>query len=139
MIDAAPARAITIRSAGPTDQAYVGATMAEQLSRGGRNRQHDSNATVDRVLDADTTRVIVAVEDGRIIGWLAYAAIPRVRAVLFMYVRNKHRQQGVARRLVDAAWPKRTGAWIHGGLHGGSTKMLLERFATTEMPLEELL
>ena len=127
---------MSICSAGPQDQAFVAATFAEQLSRGGRT---DANATVDRVLDSDVTRVLIAVEQGRIIGWLAYAAIPRVRAVLFAYVRRPRRMQGIARELADAAWPARTGAWVHAGLCGGSTKTLLARFPATAMKLEELL
>lgn len=136
MIDAVPARAITIRSARPEDQAFVAATFAEQLSRG---NHADANTLVDRVLDASTTRVLVALENYRIVGWLAYAAIPRVRAVLFAYVRRPNREQGVARELIDVAWPRRAGSWVHGGLRGGSTKGLLARFSTTEMKLEELL
>jgi hypothetical protein len=136
VIDTAPTRAISIRSAGPTDHAFVAATFAEQLSR---CHHADANTIVDRVLDADTTRVLVAIENHRIVGWLAYAAIPRVRAVLFAYVRRPNRERGVARELTSAAWPRRTGSWVHAGLRGGSTKSLLQRFVTLEMPLEELL
>jgi ribosomal protein S18 acetylase RimI-like enzyme len=134
VIDVAPA--VMIRPARPDDQAFVAATWAEQLSRG---HHTDANAIVDRTLDSSTTRVLVAVEGGRIVGWLAYAAIPRVRAVLFAYVRRQHRMSGVARSLVDTAWPARTGAWVHAGLRGGSTKTLLQRFTATQMSLEELL
>jgi ribosomal protein S18 acetylase RimI-like enzyme len=136
VIAAAPSRAITIRSAGAGDQAFVAATFAEQLSRG---NHRDANAIVDRILDSEATRVLIATEDHRIVGWLAYAAIPRVRAVLFAYVRNKARGQGIARELTDAAWPRRAGSWVHAGLRGGSTKALLERFNATAMSLEELL
>lgn len=136
MIDAAPCRAISIRPAGPDDQAFVASTLAEQLTHSG---SHDANAIVDRVLDSDATRVLVAIESGRIVGWLAYAAIPRVRAVLFAYVRSKSRLQGVARELTESAWPRRTGSWVHGGLRGGSTKSLLARFQATEMDLSELI
>lgn len=136
MIAAAPSRALTIRPARAEDQAFVAATFAEQLSRG----NHDApNAIVDRVLDADATRVLVATENGRIVGWLAYAAIPRVRAVLFAYVRRQARGEGVARELCDAAWPAGVGAWVHAGLCGGSTRSVLERFPATEMNLDELL
>jgi len=127
---------MSIRPARADDQAFVAATFAEQLTRGGRT---DANAVVDRVLDSTSTRVLVAIEDHRIVGWLAYAPIPRVRAVLFAYVRSKRRLEGVARELCDAAWPRRSGTWVHAGLRGGSTKTLLQRFSATEMPLEELL
>ncbi len=130
----APTR--TVHAAGPVDQAFVAATFAEQLSRG---HHANANEIVDRVLDSTTTRVLVACDGGRIIGWLAYAAIPRVRAVLFAYVRRPDRSQGVARELVDAAWPGRTGTWVHAGLRGGSTKALLARFNATAMSLDDLL
>lgn len=136
MIAAAPASALTIRPAYPEDQAFVAATMSEQLQRG---RCTDANATVDRVLDSDSVRVLIALDGGRIVGWLAYAAIPRVRAVLFVYVRRSSRLQGVARALVDEAWPSRKGQWVHGGLTGTSTKTLLQRHSVVEMPLSDLL
>lgn len=136
MIAAAPSQALTIRPARADDQAFVAATFAEQLERG---HHQDANAIVDRVLDSDATRVLVATENGRIVGWLAYAAIPRVRAVLFMYVRRQARTRGVARELVDAAWPTGLGAWVHGGLRGGSTRALLGRFPAHGMDLSELL
>ena len=136
MIQAAPARAIAIRPGRADDQAFVAATMSEQLARG---HHDDANALVDRILDSESTRVLVAIENGRIVGWLAYAAIPRVRALLFLYVRRNDRMQGVARSLVDTAWPKRSGQYVHAGLRGGSTKSVLQRFSAIEMPLDELI
>lgn len=138
MIAAARTSSLTIRPARADDQAFVAATFAEQLQRG---HHQDANAVVDRVLDSSLTRVLVAVSGGqrRIVGWLAYANIPRVRALLFVYVRRQARTQGVARELVDSAWPARTGAWVHGGLRGGSTRALLQRFPALAMGLEELL
>lgn len=127
---------VTIRDALPEDQAFVSATFAEQLSRGGC---HDANAVVDRVIDSDSTRVLIALEHGRIVGWLAYAAIPKVRAVLFAYVRKNNRLGGVARDLATAAWPRNTGAWVHAGLRGSSTKALLQRFPATLVSLDDLL
>lgn len=138
MIAAAPSRAIEIRPARPDDQAFVGATFAEQLERG---HHRDANRIVDRILDSESVRVLIAADPdtGRIVGWLAYAAIPRVRAVLFAYVRSKLRLQGVVRELAEEAWPGSTRPWVHAGLRGSSTKSLLQRFAATEMDLGELL
>jgi predicted N-acetyltransferase YhbS len=130
------ATALSIRPARADDQAFVAATFAEQLARG---HHADANQVVDRVLDSTMTRVIVACDEGRILGWLAYSAIPRVRAVLFVYVRRQARERGVARELVDAAWPSRGGAWVHGGLRGATTRSLLERHRSTAMDLEDLL
>lgn len=137
MIAAAASPALSIRPARADDQAFVAATLVEQLSRGGMRRQ--ANSIADRVFDSTLTRVLVATEGGRIIGWLAYAAIPRVRCVLFAYVRKQHRGQGVARELVDTAWPERTGAWVTTGLSGGDTAGLTERFKPTSVGLEEVL
>lgn len=114
----------------------MSATFAEQLSRGGCR---DANATVDRIIDSDATRILIALEQGRIVGWLAYAAIPRVRAVLFLYVRRPNRLGGVAHSLCDTAWPRSTGAWVHAGLRGSSTKALLQRFPATLVSLDDLL
>jgi len=129
------APSLSIRPACADDQAFVAATFAEQLERG---RHQKPNAIVDRVLDSDRTRVLVALDGGRIAGWLAYAAIPRVRAVLFLYVRRQYRTGGVARELCDAAWLK-PAPWVHGGLRGTSTASLLQRYPATAMELEELL
>lgn len=136
MIAAAVERCTEIRPARPDDQAYVAATMAEQLKRGGHK---DANAIVDRVLDSDSVRVLVATSNDRIIGWIAYSAIPRVRALLFVFVRLNEQRAGVARELAAAAWPSRRGSWVHGGLRGMTTKSLLERHSAIEMALEDLL
>ena len=135
-------RDIRVRAAWPEDQAYVAATLADQLERGGHvgvNSSAGFVGLVDQIIDSPTTRVLVATEHHRIVGWLAYAAIPRVRAILFAYVRRHDRMQGVARKLADAAWPTGKGQWVHGGLRGGSTKALLQRYAAIEMPLGDLL
>jgi len=133
---AASSPTVTVRPAWPEDQAFVGSTFAEQLERGGHK---NGNRIADRVLNSDRVRVLIATDaDGRIVGWLAYVPMPRVRAVVFGYVRNKLRLQGIARELARAAWPK-GGAWVHGGLRGASTKGLLGQFKATEVKLEDLL
>lgn len=141
MIDLAPERAIVVRPARPDDQAFVTATMSEQLARAGSK---DANAIVDRVASSDAVRVLVAIDPDRppgrdCVGWLVFAPIPRVRAVLFVYVRRGNRNRGIAQTLVNAAWPKRSGQWVHAGLVGGSTRSLLQRFNAVEMPLSDLL
>lgn len=136
MIDAAPA-ALEIRAAWPQDQAFVAATFREQLAR--RSSYRDADRVVDRILDSQRTNILLAVDGKRLAGWLAYVEIPRVRAVLFAYVRKEYRGHGVARQLVDTAWPRRTGQWVHAGLAGGSTAKLLERFPSTEVDLGELI
>lgn len=144
MFSAAPSeRQIEIRQAWPQDQAFVAATFREQLARrhdGVTIRYRNADRIVDQILDSERTRVLVAVDGRRLIGWLAYVEMPRVRALLFAYVRRDDRLQGVARMLADAAWPRKTGSWVHAGLRGGSTRSLLQRYdGAIEMGLEELL
>ena len=137
-------REIDIRAAWPSDQAFVASTMREQLCR----RHGDiigmqfkrADILIDRILDSERTRVLVACDGKRIIGWLAYVEIPRVRALLFAYVRKDDREQGVAARLAAQAWPRATGKWVYpGGIQGYSAASLLRKFDVAEVDLEELL
>jgi hypothetical protein len=137
VIAAAEAPSFAIREACPDDAAFVAATFAEQLLRG---RHSDAHGTVNRVLDSRRVRILVAEgADGRLTGWLCYVPLVGARALVFAYVRNKHRLQGVGGALADRAWPDGVGRWVHPGLRGGSTSGLLRRFPATEVPLEELL
>lgn len=132
---------VEVRQAWPQDQAFVAATFREQLAR-----QHSlagygaADRVVDRVLDSDRARVLVALDGKRLIGWLAYVEMPRVRALLFAYVRKEYRGSGVARAMAAQAWPRQAGPWVHCGLRGGSTRQLLESHpGAIAMGLEELL
>ena len=134
----AASRQIDIRPAWPQDQAFVAATFREQLAR--RSSYRDADRIVDRILDSDRTRILLAVDGKRLVGWLAYVEIPRVRAVLFTYVRKEYRGGGLARQLVDTAWPRKSGSFVHaGGLAGGDTTRILARFPSTEVDLGELI
>jgi len=132
---------IDIRTAWPEDQAWVASTFREQLVRGQPAASYASvDRIVDRVLDSSRTHVLMATRGRRLIGWLAYVEMPRVRALLFCYVRKDDRGAGVARMLADQAWPRRAGQWVHAGLRGGTTAKLLERHRDAlEMDLGELL
>lgn len=132
-VDPAP---VVIRTGRPDDQAFVAATLAEQLQRG---HHAGANSIVDRIFDSPRVAVLIAERDNRIIGWLAYARIPRVRAVLFLYTRRADRTAGIARALTDSAFPTGRGQWVHAGLRGSSTKSVLQRFPAVEMTLGELL
>jgi hypothetical protein len=138
---ATDAASVEVRQAWPSDQAFVAATFREQLARQhGAAPYRTVDRVVDRILDSERTRVLVACEGKRLVGWLAYVEMPRVRAILFAYVRKDDRAKGVGAALADAAWPKRKGEWVHCGLRGGSTKQLLERYTTAiEMDLNELI
>lgn len=134
------APSIEVRKAWPDDQRFVAATFSEQLMRGQPAVSgQKADRVVDRVLDSERTRVLVASDGDRLVGWLAYVEIPRVRALLFTYVRKQYRGQGIAAALASQAWPSGAGQWVHAGLRGGSTKQLLERFSAVEMPLEDLI
>lgn len=137
MIPALDVLSPPIREARPDDAAFVAATFSEQLSRG---RHHDAHEIVNRVLDSKRVKVLVSVEDNyRLNGWLIYVPTPRVRALVFAYVRNKQRLNGLGRAMAAQAWPDREGRWVHAGLRGGSTSSLLRRFPSTEVLLEEML
>lgn len=84
---------MNIRPAIATDQAYVAATWV-------RNSRAD-NSLVDRLLDDARTRILIAEEHDRIIGWLAYCARPRV--LEYCYVRAPRRRERIASRLLEAA------------------------------------
>lgn len=141
VVQAHYAPAITIRAARPDDQKFVTRTMAAQLSPDKTPREYAAaNHIVNRVMGSARVRVLVAIaRDGRIIGWLAYTPIPRVKAVLFVYVRKDDRGGGIGRELARAAWPTGRGQWVHGGLRGSSSRALLQRFRALEMPLEDLI
>ena len=137
MTQALDAPGLAIREARPDDASFVAATFGEQLSRG---RHHDAHDIVNRVLDSRRTRILVGADDThRLVGWLIYVPTPRVRTLVFAYVRAKQRMSGIAREMAAQAWPGKSGAWVHAGLRGGSTSSLLRRFAATEVPLEEML
>jgi len=131
---------IDIRTAWPEDQAWVASTFREQLVRGQPAASYAMvDRIVDRVLDSSRTHVLMATRGRRLIGWLAYVEMPRVRALLFCYVRKDDRGAGVARMLADQAWPRRNGNWVWSGLRGGSSSRLVDKFKPIEMGIEELL
>lgn len=130
MMVAAPA--IVIRAAQPSDQAYVSATLADQLQRASQGSYDTVNDVVNRIFDSPRTRVAIAEEGRRIVGWLAYAAIPKVRALLFVYVRREERNRGIARRLAHAVWAKSTGAYVHPGLRGRKVPLLRDGVAVLD-------
>ena len=131
---------VSIRTAWPEDQAFVADVLSDQLRRANHK---DATALTNRILDSASTRILIATRDRRIIGWLAYAAIPRIRAVLFAYVRKDDRGQGVGRSLLNAAFPSRKGQVVYAGLTGGmsktATNLLLHHYAALQMNLEDLI
>lgn len=98
----------TVRRAAADDQRFIASTWWRNMlgdQRAPRVRRR-LNAQIDRVLDDSSTRALVAVnEQDRILGWIVYATTPSMRVVHYVYVRDEHRGSGIARRLIDAAWP----------------------------------
>lgn len=96
-----------IRPAVAEDQAYISATWWRSCLGHNRARRHRHriNAQIDRVLDDNTSRALVTVEGDRIGGWIVFATAPTMRVLHYLYVREEHRNRGLARRLIEAAWP----------------------------------
>lgn len=99
---------MNVRRAIATDAGYVLATWMRSLntSRECRNLSplkfgKTYGKLVDRYLDHPSVSVWVAERDNRLIGWLA--ATPAVPIVHYVYVRNEHRRQGVAKAMLRAA------------------------------------
>ena len=139
-----------VRKGWPEDQAFVAKTMAAQLARftfsnnATRNNAicARSNATVDRILNSTRVRVLVATpkDNGtRIAGFLVYVPTPRVRTIVFAFVRAEHLRAGVCTMMTREAF-KHDGVIVHGGLRGYASKEIMKRFASAiEMPLDELI
>jgi GNAT superfamily N-acetyltransferase len=121
-----------VRRAVADDQRFIASTWWHSML--GRNRaprlRRRINAQIDRVLDDDTTKalVITDAQSGKILGWLVYAQAPVGRVVHYAYVRDDHRGNGFARRLVEAAWPGST-ARIVLTMHGPHTRTYLDKHA----------
>jgi len=118
----------------PDDRRYVASTWGWSSGL--------SSTTIDRVLDHPFTRVLVVERDPEhILGWLAIAALPSIRLLHYLYVRREARGVGVARKMIDAAWPanRSLAAPFIYTVPGPATKQLLARFSATRMHLDEAL
>lgn len=105
-----PSLDVIIRDPVRSDQQYIASTWYRSAlgHKRAAHRRRKINALIDRVLDHEDTQILVAAaidDPERIIGWLAYATTPIMRIVHYAYVREGWREQGIARRLVVAAWP----------------------------------
>lgn len=130
-----------IRPAIAADQAYIAKTWWLSMLQGNRapRLRRRLNAAIDRVLDDATTRALVAAKGERILGWLVYAAAPVGRVVHYVYVRENERGQGLARRLIEAAWPG-SDARLIATMRGPNTDTCLAAIRNSiYIPLEEVL
>ncbi len=105
---------ILIRRPRPTDQGYIASTWVHSIGRGTANpkepghRRTSLNITVDRMLDDQAVRLLIAAEPTRtdiILGWMAYTPMPGSRIVHYVYTREKMRRRGIAGELVRKAFP----------------------------------
>ena len=94
---------VLLRRPRSSDQSYVASTWAHSLRSTGRAGVGKPDALIDRMLDNSAVKVMLAVEpsdDERILGWIAYTAMPRAIIVHYVYVRDKVRGRGIAHALL---------------------------------------
>jgi len=105
-----------IRSARPSDQAYVASTwVSSMLSRdhGARAQSRALRMLIDRMLDRPDVTVSIACDDAdenSILGWLVFTRMVSASLVQapryvthYAYVRAEHRRKKIARSLLNAA------------------------------------
>lgn len=129
-----PDTRIAIRPATVDDQSFVAATFRHHLRING-------DRTVNRVLDHDTTRVLLAVEPETprtILGWLCFALLPGVRLIHFAYTRKPMRRRGIQTALVKTAWPTGRPSYVYT-IDGDFTRQLLKSHVAVKLPLDEAL
>lgn len=134
---------VTIRDCVLGDQRFIAATMYHSVL--GRNRapsrRRRINEQIDRILDDRTTRALVACALGdsdRILGWILYSSAPIARVLHYVYVRDEERSKGIARRLVQAAWPDSNARFVLT-VKGPDTRAFMERRDVSFVPVEEFL
>lgn len=122
-----------------SDQSYVCATWM-------RSARAEA-LLVNRILDHDTTRLLVASADGdekRIHGWVVYGVLGKVRALHYVYVRDgreeqdKHRGHGIGRALMTKAGFDLAKPVVYTG-RGPDAGSLLARYQGVFLPVEEVL
>ncbi len=105
-------------------------------------KRGDINSTIDRLLDDQAVRLLIAAEPTRtdvILGWLAYTPMPGSRCVHYVYTRERMRRRGIAAALVRKAFPRDTGKLVHT-MRGPDCDSLLIRYpATIYLPVTEFL
>jgi len=99
----------TIRDPRPGDQGFITSTWLanmreapahEEMSRGAFYSEW--GALVDRVLDRSETRCALAVDAtdlDKIRGWIVWTPVPRAPVLHYVYVRRRHRREGIATAL----------------------------------------
>lgn len=139
-----PPSFVAIRAPLATDQAYISSTCWRSVLGNNRapSRRRRINDQIDRILDSKDTRCLVACEQrdqDRILGWILYSSAPVARVLHYAYVRDDERLKGIARRLVQQAWPTSSARMVLT-LKGPSTRSIMEsKRDISFVPLEEYL
>lgn len=133
-----------IRGPVADDQRFIAATFYRSVlgnNRAPRRRRH-LNDQIDRILDDKSTRCLIAASASnadKILGWILYSSAPIARICHYLYVRDEERGKGIARRLIDQAWPTSQARFI-ATMRGPHTQRFLDRVdSSVFVPLEEFL
>ncbi len=123
--------AVELRKPRPTDQGFVADSWTRNALQGDRKLvRSEVNRTVDRLLDDEAVRLLIANEPGQtntIVGWLAYTPLPSGLVVHFAYVRERARRRGVGGQLLGRALEGRQRK-IFWTMRGPDAKWLAERY-----------
>lgn len=135
---------VVIRDPRASDQRFIAATWFRSMTSVGsrdKHRRQTLNAQIDRVLDDKQTRCLVAcsaTDSDRIFGWILFSSAPIARVLHYAYVRDDERRKGIARRLIQQAWPT-SQARLVVTMRGPDTREFMARHSASYVPLEEYL
>lgn len=123
--------AVELRKPRPTDQGFVADSWVRNALQGDRRAvRSEVNRIVDRLLDDEAVRLLIANEPGQtntILGWLAYTPLPSGLVVHFAYVRDRARRRGIGGQLLARALEGRQRKIFYTG-RGPDAKWLAERY-----------
>ena len=133
MVEVAEDYRVTVRKPRPTDQGFVADSWVRNVLQADRKLVRSVvNQQVDRLLDDQAVRLLIAHEPGQtdqILGWLAYTPLPRAIVVHFAYVRERIRRKGIGRALLREATANQTSVprlGLHYTMRGPDAASLLD-------------
>ncbi len=135
-----------IRGPRKQDQSYLAATWVRSLS-GVANRRLGSRGgeigrAVDAVFDRNDTRALIrhaAGDSDRILGYIVFVEGAGVPVVHYLYVRDKHRNKGIATELLTACGATKAGSVVCTSLGPDSQRMRGRYKGAVYMPLADFL
>jgi GNAT superfamily N-acetyltransferase len=135
---------VIIRGPVESDQRYIASTFWRSVLGNNRapHRRRRLNDQIDRILDDKSTRCLIAcsvTNVDKILGWILYSAAPIARVCHYAYVREEERGKGIARRLVDQAWPTSQARFILTMRGPATSRFMEQRRDVSYVPLEEYL